>query len=317
MAAPISTDPRVIADEVWAKLLWAGLNLQAPDLPGTSAGSYHPLELIRALAVTWLFSRLRSDEISRLRVGCVRWRHEGQPIEGASREVLAEQAVCLLDVPVNKTSTAFTKPVDPIVGQAIEAWQALRSTQPERLDVKTNERVDLLFSIRAHPVAKNYINRTLIPSLCEKAGVLISIPLTGDEGAAVGDGQTALDALLGRLAEAPTRAGPSPRDLNRPTTSALLPIVEVDKALNSETAGHRFHRIVGYLSSGSDLIVTSGNPKNVSDFASLCGLKLGVQAGTTERREGSLGQGLCRQTDRHPDLPDQRRGEPRAELQAR
>ena len=31
--------------------------------------------------------------------------------------------------------------------------------------------MDLLFSVRAHPVAKNYINRTLIPSSCEKAGV--------------------------------------------------------------------------------------------------------------------------------------------------
>ncbi|WP_229882595.1 tyrosine-type recombinase/integrase, partial [Streptomyces alanosinicus] len=171
IAALIATDPRVIADETWAKLLWAGLNLEAKDLPGTSVGSYYPLELIRALALTWLFSGLRSDEISRLRVGCVRWQHEGQSIDGGSREVLAEQAVCLLDVPVHKTGTAFTKPVDPIVGQAIDAWQALRPAQPKRLDAKTNEHVDLLFSIRAHPVAKNYINRTLIPSLCEKAGV--------------------------------------------------------------------------------------------------------------------------------------------------
>ncbi|MGW4995560.1 hypothetical protein ACWEQ3_49785 [Streptomyces mirabilis] len=171
IAALIVTNPRVIADEIWAKLLWSGLNLEAKDLPGTSAGSYYPLELIRALALTWLFSGLRSDEISRLRVGCVRWQHEGQSIDGGSREVLAEQAVCLLDVPVHKTGTAFTKPVDPIVGQAIDAWQALRPAQPKRLDAKTNEHVDLLFSIRAHPVAKNYINRTLIPSLCEKAGV--------------------------------------------------------------------------------------------------------------------------------------------------
>jgi integrase len=31
--------------------------------------------------------------------------------------------------------------------------------------------VDLLLSIRAHPVAKHYINRSLIPALCAKAGV--------------------------------------------------------------------------------------------------------------------------------------------------
>ena len=171
VAALIGTNPRIIADDIWAKLMWAGLQLQADDLPGTSAGSYYPLPLIRALAVTWLFSGLRSDEISRLRVGCIRWQHDGHPIPADSKEVLAQDAVCLLDVPVHKTGTAFTKPVDPLVGQAIEAWQLLRPTQPKRLDRKTSEQVDLLFSVRAHPVAKNYINRSLIPSLCAKAGV--------------------------------------------------------------------------------------------------------------------------------------------------
>jgi hypothetical protein len=57
--------------------------------------------------------------------------------------------------------------------------------------------------------------------------MLVSIPLTDDERAAVDDGQTALDTLLDRLAEVPTPAGPSPRDLNRPTTAQLLPIIEV------------------------------------------------------------------------------------------
>ena len=33
-------------------------------------------------------------------------------------------SVCLLDIPTHKTGTAFTKPVDPLVGRAIEAWQA-------------------------------------------------------------------------------------------------------------------------------------------------------------------------------------------------
>ena len=123
----------MIADDVWAKLLHAGLNIEAADLPGTAAGSYYPMELIRALTLTWLFSGLRSDEISRLRTGCIRWQHDGLPIPGDSREVLAADAVCLLDIPVNKTSTAFTKPVDPIIGQAIEAWHALRPAQPPRL----------------------------------------------------------------------------------------------------------------------------------------------------------------------------------------
>ena len=106
-----------------------------------------------------------------MRVGCIRWQHDGLPIPGDSREILAEDAVCLLDVPVHKTGTAFTKPVDPIVGQAIGAWQALRPDQPKRLDRKTAERVDMLFSVRAQPVAKEYINHTIIPALCGKAGV--------------------------------------------------------------------------------------------------------------------------------------------------
>ena len=129
------------------------------------------MELIRALTLTWLFSGLRSDEISRLRVGCIRWQHAGLPIAGDSHEILAEDAVCLLDVPVHKTGTAFTKPVDPIVGQAIEAWQSLRPSQPKRLDRKTGDRAEILFSVRAQPVAKDYINHTIIPALCGKAGV--------------------------------------------------------------------------------------------------------------------------------------------------
>ena len=170
ISALIGTDPRVIADDVWAKLLCAGLNLEASDFPGC-ADSYYPMDLIHAMTLTWLFSGLRSDEISRLRAGCVRWQYDGQPIPGDSRDVLADDAVCLLDVPVHKTGTAFTKPVDPIVGQAIEAWQSLRPAQPPPTDRKTGEHAHLLFSVRAHPVAKTYINRTIIPALCGKAGV--------------------------------------------------------------------------------------------------------------------------------------------------
>ena len=171
VASLIATDPRAIADDLWAKLLWAGLNLEASDLPGNSADTYYPMELIRAVTLAWLFSGLRSDEITRLRVGCVRWQHDGHRIAPDTPDVLAQDAVCLLDVPVHKTGTAFTKPVDPLLGQAIEAWQRLRPSQPKRLDAKTAEEVDVLFSVRGQPVARNYLNRTIIPALCRKAGV--------------------------------------------------------------------------------------------------------------------------------------------------
>jgi integrase len=171
IAALLGPNPRVIADDIWAKLLWAGLNLTTGDLPATQSGPYYPFELVRAVTLTWLFSGQRSDEIARLRVGCIRWQHHGTPIPGDSTDVLASDAVCLLDVPIHKTGTAFTKPVDPILGQAIDAWQAARPAQPPFTDRRTGESVDLLFAARARRVSTAYINNTVIPMLCRKGGV--------------------------------------------------------------------------------------------------------------------------------------------------
>ncbi len=57
--------------------------------------------------------------------------------------------------------------------------------------------------------------------------MLAAIPLTDDERAAVEDGHTAVDALLARLADVPTPAGPTPHQIGVPPTVTLLPIVEV------------------------------------------------------------------------------------------
>jgi integrase len=158
--ALIGPNPRVIADELWAKLLWAGLNLNAEDLP---AGKQYPLEMVRALALAWLFGGLRGNEIVRLRLGCVRWQvHQGDA---------DEQAVCLLDVPAHKTGTAFTKPVDPLLGRALISWEAVRPAQPHLLDRRTGELVAFLFSYRAKRIAPQYINEGMIPALCRKAGI--------------------------------------------------------------------------------------------------------------------------------------------------
>jgi integrase len=178
--------PRTISDDLWAKLLWAGLNLRAEDCPlrghhrtrrWPKAGSeqsplpeefesYYPLEMIRALAILWLFAGLRSDEISRLRVGCARMQ---TVVAGDGRET--SKPVCLLDIPVHKTGRAFTKPVDPLVGEAIAAWEAVRPAQPDLLDPKTGERVQFLFCCRAKRLSKTYLNHTLIPALCQRAGI--------------------------------------------------------------------------------------------------------------------------------------------------
>jgi integrase len=153
--AKIGPNPRIISDDVWAKLVWAGLNLSTDDLPRRRRGSEnsYPAELCRALAITWLFAGLRVNEIVRFRLGCIRWQNNDVAIPGDTA-TLAGGSVCLLDVPVNKTSAAFTKPVDPIVGETIFAWEKVRPTGMKLPDPKTGEIVDFLFLYRLTVVGK-------------------------------------------------------------------------------------------------------------------------------------------------------------------
>jgi len=166
LRALIGPKPKVIADDVWAKLLWAGLNLEEADLSRNANGRhFYPVLMVKALSIVWLFSGLRLDEIRRLRVGCTRenWKTDSAAPEAA--------VICNLDVPVNKTSHAFTKPVDQIVGESIRAWEAQRPVQPAAIDGKTGEAVHFLFAYRSNRPGHDYINHTLVPILCKKAGV--------------------------------------------------------------------------------------------------------------------------------------------------
>lgn len=180
--ALIGPSPRTIADDLWAKLLWAGLNLALADLPShgavsrsrrTASGAtcrnagYYPLEMLRALSIVWLFAGLRSDEIVRLRLGCARKEPSLKPP--------SQNTACwMLDIPVHKTGTALTKPIDAIVGEAIIAWENVRPRQPSAYDAKTAESVDFLFSFRARRLPHAYLNQRLIPILCRKAGIPLS-----------------------------------------------------------------------------------------------------------------------------------------------
>ena len=156
-------DPRPVADDIWCRLLHAGQTLQETDLkPSATYPAFYPLQMVRALSILWLFGGLRRDEILRMRCGCIRWqRKEGDD----------SRRICLLDVPVSKTCAAFTKPVDPVIGEAIEQWERMRSTHPLQEDPKTGESVHFLFMHRGKRVHTGYINNSLIPLLCRKAGV--------------------------------------------------------------------------------------------------------------------------------------------------
>jgi len=71
--ALIAPNPRVLSDDIWAKLLWAGLNLAPEDVRPRNPPKQrinmrrgYPFEMIRALAIVRLFAGLRRDEICRL-----------------------------------------------------------------------------------------------------------------------------------------------------------------------------------------------------------------------------------------------------------
>ena len=111
------------------------------------------------------------DEIARLQIGCVRWQVEDVRVPETG-EVLPKEAICFLAVPVNKTTTSFQKPVNPVVGQRINEWELVRAPgQVPRRDRKTGTLTHYLFAHRGKPMSKHYINLTLIPLLCERAGV--------------------------------------------------------------------------------------------------------------------------------------------------
>ena len=167
----IGPDPRVVDKEAWAKLLWAAMNLQEEDLPQANGRLMYPLEMVRAVAVVWCFAALRADEIVRLRVGCIRWQSQDVMIPETG-DMLPRDAVCFLDIPVNKTMTSYTKAVHPLVGTRINEWERLRPPeQPRALDDKTSELVPFLFSYRGKRLPTNYLNASLIPHLCRKAGI--------------------------------------------------------------------------------------------------------------------------------------------------
>lgn len=168
----LGPNPRDLNPLIWAKIVHAALNLTEEDLAHSWNGAtYYPLPLVRAIAAVWVYSGLRADEIVRLSTGCIRWQVEDVTIPETG-ELLPKEAICFLTVPVNKTTTTFQKPVNLLVGQRINVWeQARASGQPGESDRKTGEMVNYLFSHRGHCVSKKYLNTTLIPAICAKAGV--------------------------------------------------------------------------------------------------------------------------------------------------
>jgi len=71
-------------------------------------------------------------------------------------------------------------------------------------------------------IPKSSSRSQLLEARANLQRMLVAIPLTDDERAAVDDGQAALDKLLTRLADTPTPAGPTPRQLAGSTAEPPL-----------------------------------------------------------------------------------------------
>ncbi|MGW2651835.1 tyrosine-type recombinase/integrase [Streptomyces sp. NPDC001393] len=174
LRAQMGPNPRIIDDASWAKLMAAGLTLNSEDLKRYGSGrarkagwkaTYYPIEMVRAMVGVWLFGGCRVDEIRRLELDCVTW---DKGTDDTSGEPFT---VCLLHIPQNKTSRPFNKPVDPVVGQLIDAWKLVRPPQPDLADRKTGQKRQHLFCHRGQLVGKDYLNHNILPALCRKSGV--------------------------------------------------------------------------------------------------------------------------------------------------
>lgn len=159
------TNPRVIDDRIWLKIVWAALNLKPED---AAESPFWPFKLLHAVSIVWTHAGLRMNEICRLRLGCTIMQTDEIVDENG---VTPPGSVCYLTVPPSKTAREFTKPVAPIVHEAIECWAAVRPNQPKVVDGKTGEAVPFLFSNKGRQISNYFFDQTMIPTLCSKAGV--------------------------------------------------------------------------------------------------------------------------------------------------
>lgn len=154
----LTFQPKPIDPAIWKKMVIAALNLTPQDVITGNTQPY-PFPMVKAIALTWVFSGLRPNEIQRLPVGCVRnSTSKGNPI-------------CWLDVPASKQNPSYTKPIDPVIGQTILAWEAVRPPTPPRDDPKTGDSIYFLFEHDGKYLGKRYLANSLIPLLCRVAGI--------------------------------------------------------------------------------------------------------------------------------------------------
>jgi integrase len=170
-------EPRDIDLAIWRKLAGAAARLSEADL---SCSHQYPLSLYRAVALLWITTARRPNELQRLRLDCVRreWDHEmidedGLPLE-PSEDILEPETgktVCYLRIPTNKYGGEFWIWIPQYTADAIDACKKDRGMANEALyDAKDRAFADLLFCHRGKPLGDQFLNKHLIPLLCRAAG---------------------------------------------------------------------------------------------------------------------------------------------------
>jgi len=173
------SEPRDIAPAIWQRLAIQAARLAPENLPQPYA--YWPFAAVQAMALLWVSTARRPNELLRLRVECVRaqWEpdmrdEDGDPLppgEDALDGACADR-VFYLHIPSSKYGGPGWIWIPQYTADAIARWQTERGASRSPLyDHKDREFTDLLFSLRGKRRSAAFLNRRLIPLLCARAGV--------------------------------------------------------------------------------------------------------------------------------------------------
>jgi hypothetical protein len=172
------SEPRDIALGIWQRLAIQAARLRPEDL---GPSSYWPFSAVQALALLWVSTARRPNELVRLRRDCVRAEWEpsmrdevGEPLPPASEVVGTEKIskVYYLHIPTSKYQGPSWIWIPKYTAEAIARWQEERGDGRSALfDPKDREFAELLFVHRGKRLGPTFLNRRLIPLLCAKAGV--------------------------------------------------------------------------------------------------------------------------------------------------
>jgi len=172
------SEPRDIALAVWQRLAIQAARLKPEDLGPLS---YWPFSAVQALAFLWVSTARRPNELLRLRADCVRTQWEPEMSDEAGdrlppgAEVVGDERgakVSYLHIPSSKYGGPGWIWIPKYTADAIARWQAERGQMRSALyDQKDREFAQLLFVHRGKGMGFTFLNRRLIPLLCQKAGV--------------------------------------------------------------------------------------------------------------------------------------------------